>query len=301
MKKEDLLKKWLQDDLSPEEQKLFQEMEEAPFYEEIIEEAKRFKADQQIKAAPFSALEHRLHDRNTNKTPWIRIVASIAAVFVVGIGIFYMLTANQLTTVTTSLAQKERVMLPDNSVVVLNGLSSISYNDKNWDDNRTIVLEGEAFFDVEKGKQFDVVTHKGIVSVLGTEFNVRIRDSVLLVACYEGLVQISHQDQVIQLPAGNQYKLVNDQGGKSSIVIAEPFWLKGMSVFERTALNKVLVELEKYYNITIDYSDIDSTVLFTGAFEHDNLENALKAITEPLSLTYVIESNQKVIIRNVQQ
>ena len=69
----------------------------------------------------------------------------------------------------------------------LNELSQLEYNASKWDENRSLELKGEAFFDVEKGKRFDVTTEFGNVSVLGTEFNVLSRDSIFKVSCYEGL------------------------------------------------------------------------------------------------------------------
>jgi transmembrane sensor len=64
-------------------------------------------------------------------------------------------------------------------------------------------------------------------------------------------------------------------------------------------LKDVLAEFEKQYNINVTDAS-NNTLKFTGAFEHDNIENALKSITQPLNLTYTIENNQKVIISNVQ-
>ena len=44
----------------------------------------------------------------------------------------------------------------------------------------------------------------------------------------------------------------------------------------------------------------DLNIKFTGAFEHNNLENALKSVSNPLNLTYTILNTNEVIIRNEQ-
>ena len=42
--------------------------------------------------------------------------------------------------------------LPDHSEVVLNADSEITYKKSNWDTNRKLELQGEAYFKVAKGK-----------------------------------------------------------------------------------------------------------------------------------------------------
>ena len=75
--------------------------------------------------------------------------------------------------------------------MLLNSKSTITFNKHNWDTNRTLELNGEAFFDVEKGNTFTVKTSQGNVSVLGTEFNVNASVDFFRVSCYEGKVKVS--------------------------------------------------------------------------------------------------------------
>ena len=165
----------------------------------------------------------------------------------------------------------------------MNQDSQLEYNVSNWDKKRTLELKGEAFFDVEKGKRFDVNTKFGSVSVLGTEFNVLSRDSIFKVSCYEGLVQVVYGSETINLPAGNEFVVLSGNAEKIDITIAEPYWLKNMSVFKNASIDAVLKEIENQFDITIHDAFVDKEIMFTGAFEHNNLENALKAVMQPLA------------------
>ena len=299
MDKEQLVKKWLNNDLSEIESRAFNALEDADLYKEIIEEAQRFGGNTNAKVESFDSLDGKLVSKENNSTNWIKIVSSLAAIFVVGFALFTLINNDQINSFKTGLAQNETITLPDNSIVNLNELSQLEYNSSNWDDNRSLDLNGEAFFDVEKGKRFDVNTDFGKVSVLGTEFNVLSRDSVFKVSCYEGLVQVSYNNKDVKLLAGTELVLESGKGVKTSITIAEPYWLKNMSVFEDASFKAVVEELEKQYNIKIQYPS-SLNVNFTGAFEHNNLENALKSITNPLNLTYTIQNTNEVIIKNGQ-
>lgn len=299
MDKEQLIKKWLNNDLSEIESRAFNTLEDVDVYKEIIEEAQRFGGDSNAKVVSFDVLDKKLVSQKRKSINWIKIVSSAAAVLVFGFALFTLINKDQLNTFKTGLAQNETITLPDNSIVNLNELSQLNYNSSNWDDKRTLDLKGEAFFDVEKGNRFDVNTTFGKVSVLGTEFNVLSRDSIFKVSCYEGLVQVVYNNDKVKLPAGTEFILSSGKGLKSTIAIAEPYWLKNMSVFEDTSFKTVVSELEKQYNIKVQYPS-DLNLKFTGAFEHDSLENALKSITKPLNLTYTILNTNEVIIRNGQ-
>ena len=61
------------------------------------------------------------------------------------------------------------------------------------------------------------------------------------------------------------------------------------------------LSLKKQYQIKITKILDDNKIMFTGAFEHDNLKNAIESITQPLNLTYTIENNKEVLIKNVQE
>lgn len=71
--------------------------------------------------------------------------------------------------------QRTRVILPDNSLVWLNGESSIKYATTYNQNKREVYLSGEAFFEVEKNpdKPFYVNADEVKIKVYGTSFNVK--------------------------------------------------------------------------------------------------------------------------------
>ncbi|MFP4846258.1 FecR family protein [Winogradskyella sp. PE311] len=299
MDKEQLVKKWLRNDLSEIESKAFNALEDADLYIEIIEEAQRFNGITNSKIESFNILDEKLVSKKSTSVNWMKVISSLAAILVVGFALFKVINKDHISSFKTDLAQNEIITLPDNSIVNLNELSQLEYDSSNWDDNRSLNLNGEAFFDVEKGKRFDVNTEFGKVSVLGTEFNVLTRDSIFKVSCYEGLVQVTYNNDKVKLPAGTEFILSSEKALKSNIEITEPYWLKNMSVFEDASFKAVVEELEKRYKVKVQYPS-DLNIKFTGAFEHNNLENALKSISKPFNLTYTIQNTNEVIIKNGQ-
>ncbi len=293
MEKNYLLKKWLNNDLTEEELSAFNQLEEAEFNTAIIANAQHFKASHFSTPASFKSLQEKLP---VKKLTWKRTLLQIASVLVLGFAVYYGFFYNQITQIQTLAAEKSTISLPDNSTVILNAASEISYHKKNWDDERELQLKGEAFFKVAKGKKFNVKTAQGVVSVLGTQFNVKQRDTYFEVSCYEGIVQVTTNKTVKKLLAGDTFRLDAGVIFNGTTTQSTPQWTASMSNFKSIRFYQVLEELERQYNITITYNGTKKTQFFTGAFVHDNLENALQAITAPLGLKYKVEETNKVIL-----
>lgn len=290
-----LLKKWLSNDLSIEEQKEFLLLKDASFFSEIIEEGQRFKNQNPSRVGHIKDLHLTFQASSKHHPNWSQLILKIAAVLVVSFGIFLWLGQGKTNTFETTFAQTEEVLLPDSSVVRLNELSELNFK-ADWGNERSVSLEGEAFFKVAKGKRFDVITSSGTVSVLGTEFNVIARDSEFSVVCYEGLVQVTHNNNTNQVPAGKAYQFIDGQAALLDVFVVQPEWLQNMKVFKDSKISDVFDAIANHYNVEIRIEIANKSMLFTGAFELNNLENALKAVTKTLNLSYVLSGDNHIIV-----
>ena len=299
MDKDYLIKKWLANDLTEEELKAFELLEDHDLHTEIIESAHYFKASHFSKVAEFEKLEDRLSDENqVRKLNRMRPLLRIAGIFVIGFGIYFLFFYNNIIQVQTLASQKTTVELPDASEITLNALTEINYSKNRWDNNREVKLDGEAFFIVAKGEVFDVITSEGIVTVVGTQFNVKQRGTYFEVKCYEGVVRVTSNNTTRELMAGDTFRMYNNEVMISKTSFQTPQWTKDISDFKSVPFGEVIAELERQYDITVTYDTSYGNRLFTGGFVHNNLDNALKSITEPLELTYSIESSNQVRLKN---
>jgi transmembrane sensor len=96
--------------------------------------------------------------------------------------------------------QKTLVSLPDNSSVELMPNSALHYNSLKWYFSRDLYLTGSASFAVAQGKTFTVYTWVGVISVLGTKFEVLQKENKMRVICMEGSVKIqtSSDNKILQ-------------------------------------------------------------------------------------------------------
>ena len=241
-----------------------------------------------------------LDEKPTSKViamrPYKRFMQIAAAVAVLLTGsYFYLGTLGQ--NFSTQYAELKEITLPDNSEIVLNADSEISYDDKNWDEKRNIDLDGEAFFKVAKGKTFTVSTDDGTIAVLGTQFNVENRDGFFEVTCFEGLVSVTYKDTVVKLPQGTIFKVINGVvDSVSTFDVNERSWLQKESNFKSTPLRFVIGEIENQFDYKIETKDIDLDVLYSGGFSHSDINLAMQSVTIPLQLSYKIEDKTSTIL-----
>ena len=185
------LSKWLNDEMSAEELSEFQADKDFAIFEKI----KKYSSELETPAFDEQKMLSKIVTSPKKEVKIISIYKNwalkIAAVFVISIGLF--LGARNFASYTeyASNGTQNTFSLPDNSEVVLNSGSEIQYKKWNWDNNRSLNLEGEAFFKVAKGKKFEVNTTVGKVTVLGTQFNVKQRENYFDVSCYEGKVKVN--------------------------------------------------------------------------------------------------------------
>ena len=293
--------KWLNRETSDEELARLQESKDFKTLEKIAHYASQIETP---KVNVDKSLEDfKLRTQKTAKKGRVipfnfKQLYKYAAAIIVLFTTSYFLFFNNETSFKTKFAQTKTFQLPDNSEVVLNANSEITFDKKEWESNRHLTLNGEAFFKVQKGKKFTVLTDIGEVTVLGTKFNVKERTNYFEVKTYEGLVSVAYKDTLVKLSKGTIFKVVNGTiDTVNTFNIKENSWLQKESNFKSTALRFVLKEIENQFGYTIETKDIDLDILYSGGFTHADVNIAMQSITIPLQLSYKIEG-KKIIIFN---
>lgn len=222
----------------------------------------------------------------------IAVAASIAIVFSVLFTI-----RNSKTEFYVASGNHKTIFLPDSSKVIVNADSKITYNPANWDKERKLQLEGEAFFEVKKGSKFTVETKMGAIEVLGTSFNVFCRNSLADVACFTGKVKVSNKLNEFEILTKGKAVKIDDSGLRQYAFAkkTEAKWFEGEFYFNAAPLETVFEELQRQYNVTIELPDVSKRV-YTGKFNNKNIEKALVNICIPMNLNYMKQGDKYVII-----
>ena len=128
MTREELIKKWLDHELNAEEQAAFERLDDFHELSRLDRNIKRFKAPEfhleQSRNTVMAKIQQR---RASSASSWKTYALRIAAVLVIGLSILWFFTG-QDTTISTLVAEKTTISLPDESEVVMNAQSTLLYN-----------------------------------------------------------------------------------------------------------------------------------------------------------------------------
>jgi len=244
----------------------------------------------------YAKIQKKIEAKNSTTQPkvfhlWKYVVVAASLLLFFGLYQVFYFSNN----VSTNYGLTEIVTLKDNSRVTLNSKSKLSYpNFFKW--NRTLKLDGEAFFEVQKGSKFTVETSLGKVTVLGTKFNVTSFNDYFEVVCYEGKVKVENNTKTVILTRGESVRVYEKTFENWAQNNAEkPQWISGESSFKNVPIKYVLNKFEMQFNTKVKYPENISKIKFTGSFTNKNIETALKTICVPLNLNYKINEENIIL------
>ena len=135
----------------------------------------------------------------------------IAAAITLVCGAAYLMwhfSQDSMVKITTEYGEVKAITLPDQSIVMLNGNSSLTYRG-NWSaasaSMREVWIHGEAYFDVrhintdttaiKPSERFLVHGSDMDIAVLGTSFNVKSRRNKTNIALLTGKIEVTRRDE----------------------------------------------------------------------------------------------------------
>ena len=293
--KNSLLAKWLDGSLSEEEAKTLGSDEELAQLRTALDRV----GDYGYPPMDVDDLLAKTMQKRTPKKGVIRrlvpVWGKVAAAVILVVGLSWWLMKDGATVVIAQAGEQQKIILPSQSEVILNAGTKLRYYDKNWSEERRLRLEGEAYFKVTKGSSFTIESEHGMVTVLGTQFNIYDRGNSIVVSCYEGRVKVISEQAKLEtvLKKGEVVRIKGSQYFSFTTENTTPAWINGVSEFTKASLSNVFDEIERQFDIKIDFFNIDLQRQFTGSFPHSDLELALERICSSMGLSYQLKSNGK--------
>ena len=243
------------------------------------------------------AAETPIRHLRPKSRPILMAAASLVLLFSIG---FWWMNQSDAVNISTQRAEHKTVNLPDGSQVQLNAVSQVSYDAASWDEERKVVLEGEAFFDVKKGSTFQVQTSQGTVTVLGTSFNVYSREDRFETNCLTGKVEVQANASGKRiLEAGQAWIKAAHSDTETDIFELETekigSWKKGKVYFENTLLIDVIAVLERQFDVTFEFPGLDSIPCYGWTTPQD-LDLTLKTTFRPLGIQYQLTEEGHILL-----
>lgn len=239
-------------------------------------------------------------------------------------------TDNNVKEIITKAGFHSKVILPDSSVVWLNGGSRLTYDKAFNQALREVELTGEAFFDVAKNpaKPFIIHTRQMDIKVLGTAFNVKSypEDNSSETSLIHGTIEVTmHQgagEKIILKPkdklivtgyyarlaeAGQPgVKASSSTSSKISSIsylpldstIIETSWVDNRLIFRDRSFIDLSAEMERKYGVVFRFqNDEAKQLMFNGNFKNESITQALEALQLANKFSYTLVNDSVYIFK----
>jgi len=218
--------------------------------------------------------------RLLSRRSWFSAAAAILLLFTVG---YLALSGDGNTVIFNETDAPLATTLPDGTQVLLQQGAELIYGEAFNDTDRQVSLDGQAFFQVYKdpNRPFLVSTSETELRVTGTAFNLRVDGEELEVEVSEGAVQLSREDQVMEVKAKHCGLAL--PGRKCSLMLAENLnrhaWRTGTLRFQGAPLAAVVKTVANNYGYTVNVpKDCDFPV--SGTFSAEDPVSILRTLAE---------------------
>lgn len=318
MEREEILYRYLRKELKPEEIALVEAwIKDSSENQRVFAEVKMMFLDLKALAYYENAevtqtnrswekfeKEHKVkHMPKTNMSTFLKYAASILLAISVSIGIYYH--QNRVETITVASAELvQEITLPDASYVSLNKDARLQYDEPFQNNERRIILKGEAYFEVSKaeGKPFVVEAGDVAVRVLGTRFFINQPSSHQMeVQVEEGKVLVSYKDshQIINTGETIVVDLVNKELVETHDAVGiNSFWKTKKLVFRLTSLEDAVDMLNKAYGASVRLEGPTAGCALTVTFENEELPDVLEIISSTLNYQLVEDKGTYILTGN---
>jgi ferric-dicitrate binding protein FerR (iron transport regulator) len=206
---------------------------------------------------------------------------------------------------------KGLIMLPDSSIVRLNGASSLTVPSRFEADSRELFLSGEGYFEIRHFEDWpmNIHTSKGvIIKVLGTTFDLSAydNDGEVKLTLIEGKVVVKEEKsgsehvirplQEIKVAApqeDNEAPLLAKAEIKKANVQLNTAWVNGELIFNNTPMPEIVKQLERWYGVHVHVTDPDIlNYRLTATFTTESITRVLDLIRFSSMLQYDINGTE---------
>ncbi len=197
-----------------------------------------------------------------------------------------------------------RLTLSDGTRVFLNAGSVLKYPVCFTDGVRRVVLEGEAYFEVERdeSKPFIVEARQLEIEVLGTSFGLYAYpgESDILTTLVSGKLKVGYGDKEVLLSPEEQAVFDGNTGGLSvRRVDTELYvgWKDGRLVFDNSPLEQVLNILSRWYSFELRYEnpEVRHIPYSLNIKKYEKIAGVLELLEQTGKVKFTIDENTVVV------
>jgi transmembrane sensor len=233
--------------------------------------------------------------KRPRKFGMFRWVAAAIVILTIGLGFWHYKNPNQNNAIMVlqSKANLIKKKLTDGTEVLLNKGTVLEIKSLSKQSRVLELKTGEVFFSVvHNDVPFILITDKGIVTVTGTEFDVKHTvNEPFSIYLKKGSIQFETNNKIVSLLPGDyleeiglgDFKITRISDSRASV------WMDGNLSFDNTLLSEMVKVLEETYKVKFKYDESLSNEKLTITFAGLNAEQAAELLGKTLNSSVSIQ------------
>lgn len=245
-----------------------------------------------------------------SKTKLSAVIVAAGLIFLIGIGSLFLKQDESLKEgladanieIKTDEGEKARVLMSDSTIIILNSGSRLKYNNTYNEENRTVDLSGEAYFDVHSNseKPFVVQLDSVYITATGTSFNVYSygNDKRIEATLEEGQIYLTsiYDKKTVHVKPGQQAVYTS---GKATVknVNTETYtsWKENKLRLIDTPMEEALLKIARRYKVVFEIHGSDILDLkYTATFIDESIEDVMQMLEKVSPISYEIHNRTSI-------
>jgi transmembrane sensor len=209
---------------------------------------------------------------------------------------------------STPFGGQYQVTLSDGTKVWLNAASTLKYPARFGSKDRTVSIEGEAYFEVAKNPQHPfhvILPDSSTVSVLGTHFDVMSynNENSKNITLLEGSVKvqsgIGSRESVVIKPGQQAIVTKNSELRTQNPVDTDEVigWKNGLFVFRDAPIESIMRQIERWYDAKVEYKDQVNLHLNATIERNVPVSKLLHIFQETRQVKFEIEGKKIIVMK----
>jgi len=307
-----LILKWRQAGLTEAEQAELDAWYDKPLPEVLYIEG---QDEEQTKARLLRQIQREIGDEEKKTVRLSPILFKVAAavLLVLGAALFFsqyqarIADSSVATHTVSSQSRIRKIILPDSSIVWLKKNSYFSYPETFGKYSRTVILNGEALFEVAHNKHAPFIIKSGnyTTTVLGTSFNLKTSNlDDYAISVLTGKVEVAKKGAFKQtkvfLVSANQTFHADARKEDAIRPVVEEAQIKELvkgtqyeMAFEKTPFEQIMKRFEEKFDVQFEgYTGEYNACVVTADLTNISLEKSLQILCSSINATYKINHNK---------
>lgn len=210
----------------------------------------------------------------------------------------------QYATLSTPRKGQYQLLLPDGTKVWLNAESSLRYPTSFKGTERKVELTGEGYFEVAHDAHHPFIVQSKIqrIKVLGTTFNINTyaNEKYIVTTLLSGRIELENLSKgTRKILDPEQQSVLKDDVFYTSRVDVQSFvgWKDGKFRFKGASMHEALRQLERWYDIDVDYQNVPEGVKIYASIKRDKkLSSVLGALGAISGVKFKIEGRRLIVM-----